>query len=166
MNLGTVYQSWKQARKWAMKMGKEVLLQLVAMRGEVKDLERRIKEAENKIERCSRSVVSDVVKGSKGEHYIYGPIKIMDQKKEQALENAEKEKNKVEEEWKKAKDKVDEKIKEAELYIQSVGDSDMRKLLRLRCEDDLTFLQVSKKMRRKGWGEDRCRKTFNDFMKK
>lgn len=60
---------------------------------------------------------------------------------------------------------VNKKIREIESYVRSIDNSNIRRLVRYKCIDGYTWRQVSRKMG-KGWGEDKCRKTFNDLFKK
>ena len=57
-------------------MDKNILLQLAETVKEIEDLKRRIADAEKKREQYEKLRVSDVVKGTKTEWMINGPIKI------------------------------------------------------------------------------------------
>lgn len=62
-------------------------------------------------------------------------------------------------------EEVRKKLNEIESYVDSIEDSNIRTLIRYKCIDGYTWRQVSRRMGR-GWGEDKCRKTFNNLTKK
>lgn len=142
-------------------MDKQVLEQLAAVKREIKDLEERIQKTQRDIDKYKKLIVSDTVKGTRPDG-TYGPIKITGLEKK----NLAKRRNTLlrhREHLEAARTKEVIKVQEAELYIESVQDSDLRSILRWKCMDELTWPQIARKIRK--WGEDNCRKKYDDFMK-
>ena len=143
-----------------MKLTKDILAQYCDLKEEVKDLRRRItnKQAElDKIE--DEGTVTDSVKGGYGgiQHFkISGfPYPEYSRKKtalylyKAQLENAELE--------------LLELTNEVEDYIQSLDDSRIRRIMRLRYIDNKTWIQVARAMKGKVTA-DSVRMEHNRFL--
>lgn len=124
-------------------MTKEILIQYCDLKEEVKDLRRRIEKLETEIERIeAERYVTDSVKGGYGgiQHYtIKGfPYPEYSRKKTRLyLNKAQLENEELE---------LLEMISSVEEYIQSIEDSRMRKILRLRYIDNMTWHHVAQNM--------------------
>lgn len=143
-------------------MEKSVLEQYNAIKKEIKDLERRIKASEQKIRTYEKKVVSDTVKGSRPDLTI-GPIKITglaqrDIDREHELNGRRCEK------MQRFKRKLEDMAEEVEDYIQSIADSEIRRMARMRYLDGLEWRQVAVRMG-KGYTGDSCRMKMERFIK-
>lgn len=140
-------------------MTKEILVQYCDLREEVKDLRRRIEKLEDGIKRIeAEGCVTDSVTGGSGgiQHFtIRGfPYPEYSRKKTRLylnkaqLESAEQE--------------LLEMINTVEEYIQSIDDSRIRRIIRYRFIDNLTWVQVAIKMGGKTT-EESARKEFERY---
>jgi len=122
---------------------KDILVQYCDLREEVKDLRKRIDHLENQIARIEQEgdVIDSVTGGAGGiQHFkIHGfPYPEYSRKKTRLylnkaqLENAELE--------------LLEILGEVEEYIQSIEDSRMRRIIRLRYVDEMQWLKVAQNM--------------------
>ncbi|HBI59896.1 MAG TPA: hypothetical protein DDY31_01575 [Lachnospiraceae bacterium] len=151
-------------------MDKNVLIQYADMQQEVKDIRRRIDEIERNLNRMieSKEMVSDTVKGTRKDGTI-GAIKITgfpDQeysKKSQSLKRLKAKLEQTEEE-------LLEMMTDAEEFIESIEDSELRTMFRLHYIDDLTWNQTAHRMNsmfsKRVYTEDSCRKKNERFFKK
>ncbi len=146
-------------------MDKEILVQLCDIQAEIKDLQKRIQS----LERFLRDppVVGDVVKGTRRDGTI-GPIKIYG-----IPEPKYNQKKKLCKRYKYIMERKEEELLEltcqAEEYIQSIEQSELRTMLRLRYIDGLTWIQVACQMncifpqKRIKYTEDSCWKKNQRF---
>lgn len=141
-------------------MTRDILAQYCDLKEEVKDLRRRIDNKQKEIERIEEEgAVTDSVKGGYGgeQHFkITGfPYPEYSRKKtalylyKAQLENAELE--------------LLEMTNAVEEYIQSLTDSRIRRILRFRYLDNLTWRQVAHRMGGKAT-EDSVRMEHNRFL--
>ena len=142
-------------------MGKNILLQLAETVKEIEDLKRRIADAEKKREQYEKLRVSDVVKGTKTEWMINGPIKItgIDMKD---VAYQEKLLARRLESMQRLLDKLERQRTEAEEYIANLKGSRERQIARYKCIDNLGWQEIAKKM---GTTPDGVRMEFNRLFK-
>ena len=148
-------------------MDKNVLIQYVEMKEEIKDLRRRIHENERELAKLENMIVTDsVTRGKRGKKPL-GTVKITGRptaaialkqkllKKRTALEA-----------------ELLELTNQAEEYIETIPKSELRIIFRLYYIDDLTWYQVALQMnqkfpkRRIKYTEDNCRMRHNRFLEK
>ena len=147
-------------------MDKSILEQYTELKKEIEDEERRIRKLEAELENLC--VVRDTVTGSRSDLTI-GPIMVKgypfpEERRKKISLAARKESR----EEKKAE--LEEMVMKVEEYIDSVGNSKIRRMMRFRYIDGLTWRQVANEMnntdRKKYYSEDGCRVMINDFLKK
>ncbi len=149
-------------------MDKNILIQYADMQQEVKDIRRRIDDTERKINKMLEGeIVSDTVQGTRvdgtiGSIRITGfPIRDYD-KKQQSLIRLKRKLEITEEELMK-------NMTEAEEFIESIKNSELRIMLRLHYIDDLTWIQTAHTMnsmfKKRVYTEAACRKRNERFFK-
>ena len=152
-------------------MDKNVLIQYVEMKEEIKDLRRRIHENERELAKLENMIVTDsVTRGKRGKKPL-GTVKITGRP---TAASALKQKL-----LKKRNDRLTaleaellELTNQAEEYIETIPKSELRIIFRLYYIDDLTWYQVALKMnqkfpkRRIKYTEDNCRMRHNRFLEK
>ena len=149
-------------------MDKNILIQYADMQQEVKDIRRRIDDTERKINKMLEGeIVSDTVQGTRvdgtiGSIRITGfPIRDYD-KKQQSLIRLKRKLEITEEELMK-------NMTEAEEFIESIKNSELRIMLRLHYIDDLTWIQTAHTMnsmfKKRVYTETACRKRNERFFK-
>lgn len=152
-------------------MDKNVLIQYVEMKEEIKDLRRRIHENERELAKLENMIVTDsVTKGKRGKKPL-GTVKITGRPtaainmKQSLLKKRNKKLEVLETE-------LLELTNQAEEYIETIPKSELRIIFRLYYIDDLTWYQVALKMnqkfpkRRIKYTEDNCRMRHNRFLEK
>lgn len=149
-------------------LDKEILVQYIDMKEEIKDLRKRIKKISDDIDKLS--VVSDSVKGTRRDGTI-GPIKVTGfpypryQRMKSILETRRSRLAKLEVELMELTSQVEE-------YIDSIEKSEMRTIFRLYYIDGLTWSKVAFKMnqifpkRHRAYSEDSCRCKHDRFLEK
>lgn len=145
-------------------MKKNILEQYTDMQSEEKDIVRRIQSLNDQIINIEMSGyrVSDTVScGKRGKK----PIKTV-KIEGFPISDYEKKKN----ELRKYKAKLEildqellEKLNEVEEYIENIKDSRIRRIMRYRYIDNLTWQQVARRMGR-NHTEESCRKTHDRFL--
>ncbi len=145
-------------------MGKELLSQYADLQAEIEDLQRRIKKTECQIERLQAGgTVLDSVKGTRkdgtiGNIRIEGfPIVSRDEK----LDRLRRYKTQLQDSEKRAV----ELVSEVEKYINSIEDCRMRRIIRYRFIDKLSWNTVADKMGGNNT-EDSIRKAVTRFLDK
>lgn len=148
-------------------MDKKILIQYADMQQEVKDISRRIAEIERRLGSMKGEIVSDTVKGTRKDGTI-GSIRITGfperdyQEKKQKLKRLKAKLEGAEEE-------LLEMMTEAEAFIESIGNSELRIMFRLYYMDGLTWVQTAHAMnsmfRKKHYTEDSCRMKNARFFK-
>ena len=152
-------------------MDKNVLIQYVEMKEEIKDLRRRIHENERELAKLENMIVTDsVTRGKRGKKPL-GTVKITGRPtaaismKQSLLKKRNKKLEVLETE-------LLELTNHAEEYIETIPKSELRIIFRLYYIDDLTWYQVALKMnqkfpkRRIKYTEDNCRMRHNRFLEK
>ncbi|WMI81931.1 DUF1492 domain-containing protein [Anaerotignum sp. MB30-C6] len=126
-------------------MGKELLDQYVDLQDEIKDLKRRINKIKAEIERLeSEGTVLDSVKGSRkdgtiGSIRIEGfPVLCYDEKLSQLY--------RYKAQLEKAEQQAIKLVNEIEIYINSIEDCRMRRIIRYRFIDKLSWNQVADRL--------------------
>ena len=152
-------------------MDKNVLIQYVEMKEEIKDLRRRIHENERELAKLESMIVTDsVTRGKRGKKPL-GTVKITGRPtaaitmKQSLLKKRNKKLEILEME-------LLELTNQAEEYIETIPKSELRIMFRLYYIDDLTWYQVALRMnqkfpkRRIKYTEDNCRMRHNRFLEK
>lgn len=146
-----------------MEINKDVLEQYCSTKKEIADLERMIEDSNKRIKRYEKQVVSDTVTGTRADMTI-GVIKVegiaqqwIDHEYEMNSKRIDKMQN--------FKKKLEELVGAVEEYIQSIRDSEIRRLARLRYIEDLEWQQVAVRMG-KGYSKDSCRMKMERFLQK
>lgn len=140
-----------------------MLEQYSSIKKEIADLERMIAESNRKIKKYEKQVVSDTVTGTRADGTT-GPIKITGIAKQWI--NREHELN--EKRWEKIerfKTKLEKLVVEAEEYIETIPDSEIRRIARWRYLEELEWNQVAVRMGR-GYSAGACRKKMERFLQK
>ena len=152
-------------------MDKNVLIQYVEMKEEIKDLRRRIHENERELAKLENMIVTDsVTRGKRGKKPL-GTVKITGRPiaaialKQKLLKKRNDRLTALEAE-------LLELTNQAEEYIETIPKSELRIMFRLYYIDDLTWYQVALQMnqkftkRRIKYTEDNCRMRHNRFLEK
>lgn len=150
-------------------MDKNILIQYADMQQEAKAIRRKIDETERKINGMLKGeTVSDTVRGTRKDGTI-GPIKITGfpiKEYDQKQQNLERLKRKLEI----AEIELLETMTEAEEFIESVENSELRIMFRLYYIDDLTWVQTAHAMnsmfKNRVYTEDSCRMKNTRFFSK
>lgn len=142
-------------------MTKDILVQYCDLREEAKDLRRRIEKLESDIERIEdERCVTDSVTGGMGgtQHFMIRgfPYPEYSRKKTKLYLNKAQYENAVPE--------LLELTIKAEEYIQSIPDSRMRRILRFRYLDDMSWLEVARHIGGKNTTADSVRMEHNRFL--
>lgn len=143
-------------------LSKEILTQYSDLKKEAEDIRLRIENTERQLRQMEEDrTVKDVVKGGRGgiQHFeIEGfPYPAYSQKKTRVyaykaiLESTELE--------------LSEKIKEVEMFINSIEDSQIRRIVRYRVIDGLGWSEVAGRMGGAN-SEDNLRKIYQRFLDK
>ena len=153
-------------------MEKTVLEQYLELKEEIRDLHDRIDRDRRRLERIKKEgMVSDTVRGSRGEYDIYGPIRINGYPTMEVWQVEKMIKKRV------AKlgileDELQEAVSAVDDFIEKIPKSDLRTMFRLRYLDDMTWVQVAVSMnyrfpkRRVKYTEDSCRVRHDRYLEK
>ena len=146
-----------------MPVQKNILEQYSALKLEIKDIERRIEDHEKQIKLLEQETVCDVVKGSRAD-LSYGSIKVegiatpeidwhwnLIHERTAQLQNFKK--------------KLEEMKLDIEGFIESINDSETRRIARFRFLDDYSWAKVARLMGY-GWTDDSCRQKCNRYLKR
>lgn len=152
-------------------MDKNVLIQYVEMKEEIKDLRRRIHENERELAKLENMIVTDsVTRGKRGKKPL-GTVKITGRPiaaialKQKLLKKRNDRLTALEAE-------LLELTNQAEEYIETIPKSELRIMFRLYYINDLTWYQVALQMNQKfpkrmiKYTEDNCRMRHNRFLEK
>lgn len=142
---------------------KNALEQYESIKLEIEDLEKMIENSYKKIRKYEKMIVSDTVTGTR-EDLTIGPIKvngIAQQQIDRENELNEKRIQKLE----KFRKKLIKTADETEEYIQSIEDSEIRRISRWRYMEGLEWNQVAVKMGN-GYSGTSCRKKMERFLQK
>lgn len=142
-------------------MGKELLSQYTDLQKEIEDLRKRINKTELEIARIQMGgTVLDSVRGSRKDGTI-GSIRIEGfpvVSRDAKVKRLKCYRNKLRE----SEIKAEELISEIETYINSIDDSRMRRIIRYRFIDKLSWNEVADMMGEDSSGEG-VRKVFERF---
>lgn len=152
-------------------MDKNVLIQYVEMKEEIKDLRRRIHENERELAKLESMIVTDsVTRGKRGKKPL-GTVKITG-RPTAAISLKQRLLKKRNDRLTALEADLLELTNQAEGYIETIPKSELRIMFRLYYIDDLTWYQVALKMnqkfpkRRIKYTEDNCRMRHNRFLEK
>ena len=144
-------------------LNKEVLEQYSSLKAEYQDLQEEIKKLEKQISKmeASRIQVSDSVKGTRHDG-TYGSIRITGfpvpdyYRRKDMLEKRKKKLTEFELQLLELTNEVDD-------YINSMTNSRMRRMMRYKFFDELSWVQVAHRMGGK-YTADSCRKQIDRFL--
>ena len=152
-------------------MDKNVLIQYVDMKEEIKDLRRRIHENERELAKLENMIVTDsVTRGKRGKKPL-GTVKITG-RPTAAIALKQKLLKKRNDRLTALEAELLELTNQAEEYIETIPKSEGRIMFRLYYIDDLTWYQVALQMNQKfpkrsiKYTEDNCRMRHNRFLEK
>lgn len=152
-------------------MDKNVLIQYVEMKEEIKDLRRRIHENERELAKLENMIVTDsVTRGKRGKKPL-GTVKITG-RPTAAINMKQRLLKKRNDRLTALEAELLELTNQAEEYIETIPKSELRIIFRLYYIDALTWYQVALKMnqkfpkRRIKYTEDNCRMRHNRFLEK
>lgn len=152
-------------------MDKNVLIQYVEMKEEIKDLRRRIHENERELTKLENMIVTDsVTRGKRGKKPL-GTVKITG-RPTAAINMKQRLLKKRNDRLTALEAELLDLTNQAEEYIETIPKSELRIIFRLYYIDDLTWYQVALKMnqkfpkRRIKYTEDNCRMRHNRFLEK
>ena len=152
-------------------MDKNVLIQYVDMKEEIKDLRRRIHENERELAKLENMLVTDsVTRGKRGKKPL-GTVKITG-RPTAAIALKQKLLKKRNDRLTALEAELLELTNQAEEYIETIPKSELRIMFRLYYIDDLTWYQVALQMNQKfpkrsiKYTEDNCRMRHNRFLEK
>jgi chromatin segregation and condensation protein Rec8/ScpA/Scc1 (kleisin family) len=150
---------------------KNVLIQYVDMKEEIKDLRRRIHENERELAKLENMIVTDsVTRGKRGKKPL-GTVKITG-RPTAAIALKQKLLKKRNDRLTALEAELLELTNQAEEYIETIPKSELRIMFRLYYIDDLTWYQVALQMNQKfpkrsiKYTEDNCRMRHNRFLEK
>lgn len=146
-----------------MEKQKNILEQYTNIKKEIADLEAMIKDTNKKIRSCEKQVVSDTVIGSRADLTI-GTIKITGIA-QQKLDELNEINHKRIEKMMIFQEKLEKMVVDVEEYIENIPDSEVRRIIRLRYLNNMSWNQVARRMG-PGYMEDACRKKLNRFLRK
>lgn len=146
-----------------MEISKKVLEQYEDIKREIRDLDRLIDISRRKIRRYEREIVSDTVSGSREDGTI-GPIKITGIGEKLLREEYERLRKRIEKQ-EHFQQKLQQVAVDIETYIQTIPDSEIRRIARFRYLEEMEWKQVATWMG-KGYTDTSCRKKIERFMQK
>lgn len=138
-----------------------MLKQIPDIKREIRDLEKGIDVTRRRIDTLKRNEVCDTVTGSRADLTI-GPIQVRGHPEREygkRLRELQKKKELME----KKKTELSKMESDAEEYIQTISQSSLRRLLRYRYMDGLSWQQVATRMGHK-YSAESCRKRVERFM--
>lgn len=146
-----------------MEIGKNLLEQYTSIKKEIADLEKRNEEARKEIARLEKQIVRDTVTGSRKDLTI-GTI-MVEGVAEQYIDTKYEQIRRRESKRETFKLKLEKMKTEVEEYIESIEDSEIRRIVRFRYLDDFSWRKVAVHMG-PGYEEDSCRIKVERFLKK
>lgn len=150
-------------------MEKQILTEYADMKGEIKDLQRRIEEDKKRLERLNRNLVAEVVSCGKKGRKTLKTIKV-EGKPVSLIERKEKALDKKIVMLQELEANLLDKQVEAEEYIQQIEKSELRMMLRFYFFDDLSYPQVAMEMneifpkRKVKYTDENIRKRISRFL--
>lgn len=146
-----------------MGIDKNVLEQYSSIKKEITDLERMIADSNRKIKKYEKQVVSDTVTGSRPDLTI-GPIKTTGIAQRYIDRENELNEKRVQR-MGRCKKRLEKLPEEIEKYIETIPDSEIRRIARWRYLEELEWNQVAVRMGR-GYSKDSCRMKMERFLQK
>lgn len=146
-----------------MGIDKNVLEQYSSIKKEIIDLERMIADSNRKIKKYEKQVVSDTVTGTRADGTT-GPIKITGIAQRYIDRENELNEKRVRR-MKQCKKRLEKLPEEIEKYIETIPDSEIRRIARWRYLEELEWNQVAVRMGR-GYSKDSCRMKMERFLQK
>lgn len=144
------------------RLDKKVLKQVSDIRKEIQELDRAADRVKKKIDALKKDEVCDTVMGSRADLTI-GPITVRGHPQKEygkKINDLQKKKTLME----KKKTELLQLELQAELYIQSIeNNSGLRRILRLRYMEELSWQQVAARMGPR-YSAESCRKKVERFM--
>lgn len=138
---------------------KKMLSQINSIRNEIEELNNKIKKINNQ----PLKIIKDSVKVSSSEYpYIQHSCVIEGFDYKRADIN-KKNKNKYKKIINRKINKLEKEINRLEHELNYIDDSDIRRIIRFRYEDDLNWLQIMTRMKYNS--EDTARKKLDKFLK-
>ena len=146
-----------------MDINKNVLKQYSSVKKEIADLERMIADSNRKIKKYEKQVVSDTVTGTRADGTT-GPIKITGIAQQYIDRENELNEKRVQR-MERCKKRLEKLTEEIEKYIETIADSEIRRIARWRYLEELEWNQVAARMG-KGYSGTSCRKKMERFFEK
>lgn len=149
-------------------MDKQGLINYISILREIEENEKRIDEMRRRINRMrpEEAPVTDMVsRGKRGKKNL-GTVKIEGMEDYSSINRRKAQLRRRIEKKHKLLAKLNSQIADAEEYIDSLSDSELRRILTFRCIDGMrTWREVAEAMG-EGYTEDMCRMQFYRFLKK
>ena len=141
-----------------------MLIQYISLKAEIADLEELISKTQKEINKLEKSncQVSDSVKGTRKDG-TYGNIKITGYPY-QRCEKAKKIMEQRKEKMNRFRDHLLDLVNEVDDYISNMNDSRMRRMLRHKYLEGMTWVQVAHRMGRR-YTPESCRKQTERFLR-
>lgn len=139
-------------------MIKELLEQADSLIEEIKDIERRL----NRIEKKEKTILGDSVTGSEEEYpYIKRNFRVNGVSNKLFSSKAKRQYKKM---LKSKKYKYEKMVKQIEYELNYIDNSEIRRIIRYRYYDNLSWIQIQIKMKYNS--EDTARKKIERFFEK
>lgn len=146
-----------------MGIDKNVLEQYYSIKKEIADLERMIANSNRKIKKYEKQVVSDTVIGTRQDGTT-GPMKITGIAQQYIDRENELNEKRIQR-MGRCKGRLGKILEETEEYIETIPDSEIRRIARWRYLEELEWNQVAVQMGR-GYSAGACRKKMERFLQK
>lgn len=146
-----------------MGIDKNVLEQYSSIKKEIADLERMIANSNRKIKKYEKQVVSDTVIGTRQDGTT-GPMKITGIAQQYIDRENELNEKRIQR-MGRCKGRLGKLLEETEEYIETIPDSEIRRIARWRYLEELEWNQVAVQMGR-GYSAGACRKKMERFLQK
>lgn len=142
---------------------KNVLKQYSSVKKEIADLEQMIANSNRKIKKYEKQVVSDTVIGTRQDGTT-GPMKITGIAQQYIDRENELNEKRIQR-MGRCKGRLGKLLEETEEYIETIQDSEIRRIARWRYLEELEWNQVAVQMGR-GYSAGACRKKMERFLQK
>ena len=142
---------------------KNVLKQYGSVKKEIADLEQMMANSNRKIKKYEKQVVSDTVIGTRQDGTT-GPMKITGIAQQYIDRENELNEKRIQR-MGRCKERLGKLLAETEEYIDTIPDSEIRRIARWRYLEELEWNQVAVQMGR-GYSAGACRKKMERFLQK
>ena len=142
---------------------KNVLKQYSSVKKEIADLEQMMANSKRKIKKYEKQVVSDTVIGTRQDGTT-GPMKITGIAQQYIDREYELNEKRIQR-MGRCKERLGKLLAETEEYIDTIPDSEIRRIARWRYLEELEWNQVAVQMGR-GYSAGACRKKMERFLQK